>query len=145
MKATEASFWDTSALVALCCRHPSTTTARRLARQSRKLVVWWATPVELYSAFLQLVRTGKLEEPELKHALAQKHMLRRSWVEVQPSERLRDIAETLPERYGLRALDALQLAAALVWCKEKPRHRPFASFDRRLAHAAAKAGFNIIT
>ena len=145
MKSTELSFWDTSAVVALCCRHASSTTARRLARQTRRLVVWWGTPVELTSAFLQLVRTGQLVEIDLKHALAQKNSLRRRWVEIHPSERLRDIAETLPERYGLRALDSLQLAAALVWCKEKPRNLPFASFDQRLAHAAAKAGFSIIT
>jgi hypothetical protein len=86
-----------------------------------------------------------MQEKELKHALTQKGVLRRSWVEVEPSERLRDIAETLPERYGLRGFDSLQLAAALVWCKEKPRQRPFASFDQQLAHAAAKAGFNVIT
>jgi uncharacterized protein len=145
MKASELSFWDTSALIALCCRHPSTAQARGLAQHNRKLVVWWGTPVELSSAFLQLVRAGKLAEKELKHALTQKATLRRSWIEVQPSERLRDIAETLPERYGLRGLDSLQLAAALVWCKEKPRHRSFACFDQRLAHAAAKAGFDIIT
>jgi len=145
MKATELSFWDTSGLVALCCRHPSAPQARRIARQTRKFVIWWGTPVELSSAFSQLVRTGELDEQELKHAFTQKAMLRRSWLEVQPSERLRDIAESLPERYGLRAQNALQLAAALVWCKEKPRHRLFASFDQQLAHAAAKAGFNVIT
>ena len=145
MKATELIFWDTSALAALCCRHPSAAPGRRIARQTRKFVIWWGTPVELSSAFSQLLRAGTLNEQELKHALRKKSILRHSWLEVQPSERLRDVAESLPERYGLRASDALQLAAALVWCKEKPRHRPFASFDQRLAHAAAKAGFNIIT
>ena len=145
MKATELSFWDTGALVALCCPHPSAIQARRMARQTRKFVIWWGTSVELSSAFSQLVRVGKLKEQDLKHALTHKTMLRRSWLEIQPSERLRDIAESLPERYGLRASDALQLAAALVWSKEKPRHRPFVSFDQRLAHAAAKAGFHIIT
>src|SRR6266498_1847836 len=144
MKATELMFWDTSALVALCCRHASTAQARRMARQTRKFVIWWGTPVELSSAFSQLLRAGTLNEQDLKHALTQKSILRRSWLEVQPSERLRDVAESLPERYGLRTQDALQLAAALLWCKEKPRHRPFASFDQQLAHAAAKAGFSVI-
>src|SRR2546423_11563505 len=141
MKSTELSFWDTSAVVALCCRHASATTARRLARQTRRLVVWWGTPVELTSAFLQLVRLGQLVEIDLKHALAQKNSLRRRWVEIHPSERLRDIAETLPERYGLRALDSLQLAAGLGLRKEKPPHRPVASFYQRPPHAASKDGF----
>jgi predicted nucleic acid-binding protein len=116
-----------------------------MARQTRKFVIWWATPVELSSAFSQLLKSGKLNEEELKHALTRKAMLRHSWLEVQPSEHLRDLAESLPERYQLRAADALQLAAALIWCKEKPRHRPFASFDEQLAHTAAKAGFTVIS
>lgn len=145
MKKVPQSFWDTSALVALCCPHPSSAMVRRVARQTSRIVVWWGTPVEMSSAFSQLVRTGDLDDRELSHALKRKSVLGRQWDEIEPSERLRDVAERLPDQYGLRALDALQLAAALVWCKEKPRHRPFASFDQRLARAAAKAGFNVIT
>ena len=145
MKKVAQSFWDTSALIALCCPHPSSALARRVARQTSRIVIWWATPVEMSSAFSQLVRAGELDDRELSYALKRKSILRRSWDEIEPSERLRDLAESLPDRYGLRALDALQLAAALIWCKEKPRHRPFACFDQRLANAAAKAGFHVIT
>jgi len=41
-------------------------------------------------------------------------------------------------------LDSFQLAAALVWCQEKPRRRPFVTADERLAKAAEKAGFSEI-
>jgi len=62
---------------------------------------------------------------------------------VEPKIRVREIAETLPQIYGLRALDSFQLAAALVWCKEKPRNRPFVCYDDKLAKAAEKAGFTV--
>ena len=145
MKRVAQSFWDTSALVALCCPHPSSAVARRAARQTNRIAVWWGTPVEMSSAFSQLVRTADLNDGELSYALKRKSMLGRQWDEIEPSARLRDLAERLPDQYRLRALDALQLAAALIWCKEKPRNRPFASFDLPLAHAAAKAGFSVIT
>jgi predicted nucleic acid-binding protein len=60
-----------------------------------------------------------------------------------PSEKVRTMAEALPDEYGVRAADALQLAAALVWCRERPRRRPFVCFDERLANAAAKVGFAV--
>jgi hypothetical protein len=69
--------------------------------------------------------------------------LRPSWDEIQPSESVRAIAEELPDRYDVRALDAMQLAAALVWCRERPNRRPFICFDERLSSAAAAAGFAV--
>jgi len=71
-------------------------------------------------------------------------VLRRSWAEVLPTDRLRDLAETLPERYGLRALDAFQLAAAFLWCNERPRRRAFVCLDRQLAASAAELGFSAV-
>ncbi len=41
------------------------------------------------------------------------------------------------------AQTALQLGAALVWCREKPRRRPFVCFDERLGKAAPQAGFSV--
>jgi hypothetical protein len=58
-----------------------------------------------------------------------------------PSERVRALAEELPDEYGVRSADALQLAAALVWCRERPKRRAFVCFEEKLARAAAEAGF----
>ena len=69
--------------------------------------------------------------------------LRGSWDEIQPSEKVRSLAEELPDQYTVRALDAVQLAAALVWCRERPQRRPFVCFDERLAKAASEAGFAV--
>lgn len=100
--------------------------------------------VEAQSAFSRLVREGKMTARGLKQATARLEVQHASWIEVLPSERVREIAETLPENYGLRALDSFQLAAALVWCKEQPRGRWSVCADTRLTEVAMKVGFNIL-
>jgi hypothetical protein len=40
---------------------------------------------------------------------------------------------------------SMQLAAALVWCGERPNRRPFVRFDERLSRAAAAVGFIVRT
>jgi hypothetical protein len=69
--------------------------------------------------------------------------MRDQWREIAPSDKLRSLAETLPDAYGLLALDSFQLAAALVWRKETPKGRVFVCADRNLANAAQRAGFII--
>ena len=69
--------------------------------------------------------------------------LRGAWDEILPSERLRSTAEDLPERFSIRAGDAMQLAAALVWCRERTRGRAFVCFDERLGKAAESVGFTV--
>jgi hypothetical protein len=41
----------------------------------------------------------------------------------------------------LKAADSLQLAAALVWCKENPKGKDFVSGDEKLIKAAEVIGF----
>ncbi|HEY7445353.1 MAG TPA: hypothetical protein VH701_23185 [Vicinamibacterales bacterium] len=107
------------------------------------MVVWWGTPAEARSAFARLVREGDLTAAQGATAIRLLNQLRSSWDEMLPSERVRALAEGLPDEYGVRAADALQLAAALVWCRERPRRRPFVCFDEKLARAAAEAGFTV--
>ena len=71
-------------------------------------------------------------------------LLLASWREIQPTDILRDLACIQLERFHLRASDALQLAAALVWCKQKPKERLFVCNDQRLSHAAMQAGFESV-
>jgi predicted nucleic acid-binding protein len=63
--------------------------------------------------------------------------------EILPSANVREIAFEQLKRFPLRAADALQLAAALVWCGERPRGRWFVCADRRLAAVAVEAGFDV--
>ncbi len=65
--------------------------------------------------------------------------------EVKEMSRLLSLAVDLPEQYGIRSLDAFQLAAALVWCNEKPSNRPFVCSDKRLSEAATAAGFDVVS
>lgn len=66
-------------------------------------------------------------------------------LEVAPNEVVRTLAEAALERFDLRAADSLQLAAALVLCRERPRGRTFVCFDQKLATAADLAGFTVLS
>lgn len=57
------------------------------------------------------------------------------WFEVQPGDDLREQAMRLLRLHPLRAADALQLAAALVWAGSPPAGE-FVTFDERLKAAA---------
>jgi uncharacterized protein len=99
--------------------------------------------VEITSGLARLAREGALDGPRMAKATAQVRALREQWIEVQPSERVREIALVLLERHALTAADGLQLAAAVVWANERPKSRVFLCLDRRLADAAGKEGFDV--
>lgn len=135
------AFWDASAIVPLCCSQSASAQGRRLRRDLKRMVVWWGTPLEARSAFARLVRDGRISPAERVAAVHLLGQLRATWDEILPTEKLRSLAEELPDAHRLRAADAIQLAAALVWCRERPRQRPFVCFDERLRTAASELGF----
>ena len=137
------SFWDTSSIVPLCCQQELSRQMRQLWRETRRVVVWWGTSVEVRSAISRLQDEGKLTANNVQFALDRLESLREQWREITPSDKLRDLAETLPAKFGLRALDSFQLAAALVWCNDKPRNRVFVCHDDKLMKSAVKAGFRV--
>jgi len=58
---TKYAFWDSSALVPLCCNQPASQPLRRLWRQMGRVVVWWAfTEGERRS----IKRKKRFERPE---------------------------------------------------------------------------------
>jgi hypothetical protein len=67
-----------------------------------------------------------------------------SWREIQPADSVRHLAVDQLNRFPLRAGDALQLGAALVWSKSRPRGRLFVCNDRRLSAAARETGFAVV-
>ena len=135
------AFWDTSALVPLCVRQAMTPRAMALHR-TYDLVVWWSTSVEMASAFARLVRMSQLTPGELAQARQLAADLADTWSVILPSDALRTKAAQLVERFDLRAADALQLAAALVWCGDVPQGRVFLTTDQKLREAALLSGFN---
>jgi len=138
------AFWDTSALVPLCCFQPQSAQARQVARTYSRQVVWWGTVIEAVSSLSRLTRDGKLESKETKQAFARLDYLRNRWNEVQPTEEVRERAERFLRVHKLRAADALQLAAALVWCGDRPQGRALICADGILSEAAAAEGFTTI-
>ena len=135
------AFWDASAIVPLCCSQAASAQGRQLRRDLKRMVVWWGTPLEARSAFARLVRDGHISPDEHVAAVNLLGQLRATWDEILPTEKLRSLAEELPDAHRLRAADAAQLAAALVWCRERPRKRPLVCFDERLRTAARELGF----
>ena len=101
------------------------------------------TPVETTSAFARLARAGELDQHQFQMAMTRLAALREMWIEVQPSEGLRKLAEDLIQRHPLRAADALQLAAAMIWSRRHPRKRAFVCLDGDLAGAAGTEGFAV--
>ena len=141
-RATVA-FWDTSAIVPLCCSQAFSAKARTLRRKFPHVTIWWGTTVEVHSALNRLVQEGKLITKSHTVALNIWQGLEAGARVVNPVDRVREIAKGLPGGYGLRAMDSLQLAAALVWCREKPHNRPFITADIDLSNAATQAGFSV--
>jgi len=138
------AFWDTSAIVPLCVAQAGSAFSRQ-AWKNRSIAVWWGTPVEASSAFARLARSGELDRQKLRMAMTRLSALRQMWLEVLPSEGLRELAEDLVLRYPLHAADSLQLAAALIWSHRHPRKRAFVCLDNKLAGAAEKEGFAVHT
>ncbi|HUI43389.1 MAG TPA: type II toxin-antitoxin system VapC family toxin [Terriglobia bacterium] len=139
----ETAFWDTSALVPLCCRQTESADARLLARRYHRMVVWWGTRVEAFGALARLKREGALSDEAFGQTRARLSALSRAWLELLPVESVREEAEGLLLKHNVRAADAFQLSAALVWCHGHPQRRIFVCFDRRLGEAASSIGFEV--
>lgn len=142
---TENAFWDTSSIVPLCCVQEFSSFARRAYRRFPQPVIWWGTPVEVQSAFRRLEMADALDDLGVERARRLWRSFRAKSCDVAPDDNLLKIAEDLPKTYSLRAMDAFQLAAALSWCGERPRKRPFVCADNRLSEAAKEAGFNVVS
>lgn len=139
-----SAFWDTSAIVPLCCRQPQTAKAHQAYRVFPNIVVWWTTRVECASAFYRLERDKDLTAQQVQQALLSSETHRRLWTEIAPSDEVRTLAEHLLKKHQLRAADSLQLAAALVWCNSYAKGRAFVCDDGRLLAAAEQEGFNAV-
>lgn len=139
----ESAFWDASAIIPLCAETQASRIADKLFQQY-EMFIWWGTPVEVRSALARLLRMGQLTTARLSKSLDCVDDLNRHWQEIEPSISLRAFAEELPQRYGLRAADALQLAAAWTWTMHRPANRRFVSGDQKLLDAARKMGFHAI-
>ncbi len=137
-------FWDSSALVPLLVEQGASRRLADLLRRDPDAVVWWGSSVECVSALCRLHREGGLSRSGLRQGHEILDALRAASFEVQPAAEVRARAERLLATHGLRGADALQLAAALVWCRERPQKVGFVCMDDRLRQAATAEGFQVL-
>jgi predicted nucleic acid-binding protein len=137
-------FWDSSALVPLVVEEERSAACRALRRSDPTLVVWMLSRTEVLSALHRLVRDELLEKKDLPSARRRLERLARTWAEVEAVEPTRERAERALGLHALSAAGALQLGAALLVVKDRPRQRAFVTADKRLAAAATAEGFDVI-
>jgi len=136
-------FWDASAIVPLLVNETGSPAIETLFREDPGQVVWCLTEVEISSALARRDREGALEVEPAAAARDSLRKLAQSWEEVVSVDTVRSRAIRLLRTHALRATDALQLAAALVACDERPESLPFICLDDRLRDAARKEGFPV--
>ena len=135
--------WDSSALVPLFAAEPRTRAVQSLYTRNTEVVVWWGTLVECASAIARLERDGALSASDAAESFSRLDALAPSWMQIDPSDEIRESARRLLRVHPLRAADALQLAAALVAAERRPSTLAFVTCDERLHDAATKEGFLI--
>ena len=99
--------------------------------------------MECVSAAGRLRREERLTVDDEERVLDLLDELRTSWLEIQPSEEVRDRAIRMLRVHPIKEADAFQLAAARVWAgfTERPE---LVTYDDRLALAARLEGFRVL-
>ena len=138
------NFWDTSALIALGVNEPHRNAAIQILKRDERMAVWWGATVEYTAALSRREREGTLTPTNVSTLFGRLQALSRTWYEIQPTQRVKGVAEWLLRVHPLRAADSLQLAAALAAAEEDPASIGFVCFDARLNEAASREGFAIV-
>jgi predicted nucleic acid-binding protein len=137
-------FWDSSALIPVLIAEARSAEMVSLLASDRAPALWWVGPVECQSALHRRRREKVLSPAVLADALARLDRLAEDVDVVAPTARLRERAGRALAAHPLRAADALQLAAALVWADDSPAGEPFVCLDDRLREAAGREGFQVL-
>ena len=137
-------FWDTSAIIPVLLPEPRSAALTEALAADREVTVWWGTPVECLSALYRRHRDSPVPAPLLTEALSRLRALVEDADAVSPTDEVRRRAGRLVAAHPLRAADALQLGAALVWCEEQSHGEVFVCLDDRLREAARREGFSLM-
>ena len=136
-------FWDSSALVPLVVEQAGSKRADAWMAADSRAAIWTLTAVELSSALWRLVREGRLDDSSARQAEARAADFVAASHVVVDIETTKTVAQRLLRVHPLRAADALQLGAGLVWAANRPTGRWFHTLDERLATAARREGFDV--
>ena len=137
-------FWDASALAHVCVPGQITRAARELVRTD-VIAVWWSTPLEVRSVLNRVRREGAISSVSVRASWERASGLLSACLMITPTDAVKELASVQLDRFPLKASDALQLAAALVWCKQSSRGRWFVCNDRQLLAAAVACGFEALS
>lgn len=137
-------FWDASALLSLLAEQPGGPEVKALSREDAEMMLWWGTAVELVSGACRLRRSGELDDRGLMLLLTKIDEVISDADQVDPTEKVRSTSLRVLRVHDLRAADALQLAAALVWTEFNPDGVGFVCLDKRLRDAAEREGFTVL-
>jgi predicted nucleic acid-binding protein len=136
-------FWDSSAVVPLLVAEASSSAAAAILLEDKEMTMWWATPLECQSALHRRHRDSPLPPDVMSSAAERLRAIVEHADTVAPTDEVRRRAGRLVSVHPLRAADALQLAAALIWCEEQPHGEVFVCLDARLRDAAHREGFDV--
>jgi predicted nucleic acid-binding protein len=136
-------FWDSSALVSALLNDGRSGELIDAFDRDATPAIWWMTPVECRSAVVRALREKRTSREDATEAMDRLREARSQAHEILPVESVRTRAVRVLAQHPLRAADALQLAAALVWCEEQPSSETFVCLDRRLREAAGREGFTL--
>lgn len=136
-------FWDSSAVVPLLVRQESSPVAERWIAEDPDMVLWTLTSVEVVSAFRRLVREQALKEDSGRIAERRLDQLVRTCHVVVDVPAVKGQAIRVLRFHQLRAFDALQLGAALLWAEGHPEGRTLHTLDVRLGSADEREGFSV--
>ena len=137
-------FWDSSALLSVLAEQPGGPEVAPLLDDDPDVMLWWGTPVELVSGACRLHRSGVLDDRDLNLLMTKIEEVISEADQIDPDEQIRLAALRAVRTHDLRAADALQLAAALVWTGHEPLGTGFVCLDKRLRDAAEREGFCVL-
>ena len=136
-------FWDSSAVVPLLIRQEASSRVDRWWADDARVALWTLTPVEITSAVWRRVREGAMTESDARAAETRAQELADASYTVTDIEGVKTLARRLLRVHPLRAADALQLGAALVWAGGQPAGKTLLTLDDRLAGSARREGFDV--
>lgn len=115
-----------------------------LLRRDPEVAFWWGAPLSCLSSLAAAKRRERISELGFERGRALLDHLRSRSYEIQPTGEVRARAARVVSVHPLRADQSLELAAALIWCKERTSGVGFVSLDSPLRLAAALEGFRVL-
>ncbi len=133
-------YLDASALVKRYVAEPGSHEVIALTAEAAAVATSLVSRAEVGAAFARAVRLGILDDRGGRRV---RRRFAREWpdlIRVPVTEGLVSRAEALAWDHGLRAYDAVQLAAALAWQDSIGQDVVLATFDRQLWEVTPQAG-----